>query len=104
MNWRLSPSDLTFLFEDCPNCFYLKVKELVTRPRTPMPKIFTQIDASLKRYLAGKRSEDIAVGMPSGIFSWAERWVESAPLAIPERFSTCYLRGRFDNLLQLDRG
>jgi PD-(D/E)XK nuclease superfamily len=42
--------------------------------------------------------------MPAGTFEYAERWVESVPIAIPGRSSTCYFRGRFDNVLNLENG
>jgi hypothetical protein len=80
MNWKLSPSDLVFLYEECQRCFYLKVRGLLTRPRTPMPKIFTKIDALMKAYLQGQRTDRLAVGIPRGTFEYAERWVESEPL------------------------
>lgn len=104
MNWKLSPSDLVFLWEECPRCFYLKVRGLLRRPRTPMPKIFTTIDITMKAYLQGQRTEGLAIGMPRGTFEHAERWVESAPVAIPSCSSTCYFRGRFDNIIRLDPG
>jgi hypothetical protein len=104
MNWKLSPSDLTFLYEECPRCFYLKVHGLLPRPRTPMPKIFTAIDSAMKAYLHGQRSDGLAAGIPRGIFDYSEKWVESVPFAIPGCMSTCYFRGRFDVMMKLDNG
>jgi hypothetical protein len=104
MNWKLSPSDLVFLYEECPRCFYLKVRGLENRPKTQMPKIFTTIDAQMKSFLRGQRTDGLAIGMPKGTFRYAKRWVESAPIAIPGRISSCYFRGRFDNILELDTG
>ncbi len=104
MNYKLSPSDLTFLYSECPCCFYLKVNGLLQRPRTPMPKIFTAIDAAMKAYLHGQRSNNLAAGIPRGVFDYGEKWVESAPFAIPGCTSTCYFRGRFDIMLKMDSG
>jgi hypothetical protein len=101
--WKLAPSDLTFLFEACRRCFYLKVRGLLHRPRTPMPKIFTTIDAAMKKYLQGRRTDALAIGMPSGTFEYAERWVESSPIGVPGCASTFFVRGRVNNLLQPDR-
>lgn len=102
MNWKLAPSDLTFLYEECRYCFYLKVRGIVNRPRTPMPKIFTTIDVAMKRYLNGQHTDALAIGMPAGTFTYAERWVESSPLGVPGCSSTFSVPGRFDNVLQLD--
>jgi len=104
MNWKLSPSDLVFLYSECPRCFYLKVRGLVNRPRTPMPKIFTTIDTTMKACLKGQRTEKFAAGIPQGTFEYSERWVESTPITVPGCISTCSFRGRFDNLIQLDTG
>jgi hypothetical protein len=49
-NWKLSPSDFAFLWEECQRCFYLKVVRQFYRPWSPMPKIFTKIDGIMKRY------------------------------------------------------
>ena len=84
MNWKLSPSDLVFLYSECRRCFYLKVRGLVQRPRMPMPKIFTSIDAAMKNYLNGKRSDDLAAGIPTGVFEYSERWVQSVPFRFPD--------------------
>ncbi len=104
MNWTLAPSDLTFLFEECRCCFYLKVHGLLQRPRTPMPAIFGAIDRAMKSYLDGRRSDRLAAGIPPGVFDYSERWVESVPFPIPGCRSTCFFRGRFDNVLRLDTG
>ncbi len=39
-NWKISPSDLTFLWDECPRCFYLKVRHKFKRPGLPFPKIY----------------------------------------------------------------
>ena len=54
-NWKLSPSDFAFLWEECRRCFYLKVVSDFKRPSTPMPKIFTTIDQLMKQRFAGRR-------------------------------------------------
>ena len=59
-SWKLSPSDLTFLWDECPRCFYLKVVNGFNRPSLPMPKIFTRIDLIMKGYYAGKPSSALS--------------------------------------------
>lgn len=102
--FKLSPSDLVFLWEDCPRCFYLKVVRGFQRPWSPMPKIFNIIHARMKDRFHGRRAEEIAPGMPAGLVDHGERWVQSSHIAIPGRFSTCFISGRFDLVETLDDG
>jgi hypothetical protein len=99
----ISPSDLTFLLEDCTRCFYRQVVLGVRRPRIPMAKIYTIIDRGMKAALNGARTDAIT-GMPRGTFSFQEQWVESVPIAIPGHASFCRVRGRFDIAVTLDDG
>jgi hypothetical protein len=101
--YSIGPSDLTFLWEDCPRCFYRQVVLGVRRPRIPMAKIFTNIDHGMKAALNGARTE-IIPGMPPGIFTFQEQWVESAPIIIPGHASRCRIRGRFDIGATFDNG
>jgi len=104
MNWELSPSELS-LYLECRRCFYLKMRGMAHRPRPPMPRIFGTIYDHVRFDLQGMRTELLAAGMPNGIFCYAaERSVKSAAIVLPGRISTCALRGRFHNLLELDAG
>jgi PD-(D/E)XK nuclease superfamily protein len=100
---KVAPSDLVFLFEECQRCFFLKVHGLLTRPRMPMPKVFSEIDRMMKRRLNGQRTDGLALCMPRGIFHYSERWVESSSMSIPGCEQTISFRGRFDNVLALDK-
>jgi hypothetical protein len=102
--WRLNPSDFAFLWEECKRCFYLKVLKDFQRPRTPMPKIFMNIDSQMKQFFAGKRTEDLLMCLPSGVVEYGEKWVESTPIALPGRASMCFIRGKLDTVLKLDDG
>jgi hypothetical protein len=64
--FKLSPSDLTFLYSECPRCFYLKVKEGLSRPRGIMPTIFIKIDGIMKDHFEGKSPRDIDPSLPTG--------------------------------------
>ena len=48
--WKLSPSELTFLWDECPRCFYLKVVHKFNRPWGAFPGIFSRIDKLMKDY------------------------------------------------------
>jgi hypothetical protein len=50
MNYRLSPSDLTFLYDSCKHCFVLKVKHGISQPSIPLPGVFSVISALQKDY------------------------------------------------------
>ena len=103
-SFKLSPSDLVFLWQECRRCFYQKVVDGVPRPRSPMPKIFTNIDSLMKLRLNGRRTEELAPGMPPGLLDFGEKWVESVPIRISGFSTTVALRGRLDIAIRLDDG
>ena len=103
-NWKLSPSDFAFLWEECRRCFYLKVVSDFKRPSTPMPKIFTTIDQLMKQRFAGRRTEEVVSGLPGGVFEYSEHWVESRAVAIPGNTSSCFIRGKFDTVARFADG
>jgi hypothetical protein len=97
--WKLSPSDLTFLWSECRRCFYLKVVEGFPRPWAGMPRIFNQIDKLINAHFLGRSTAEISTELPDGIVAYGERWVESEPIALPDRRSRCYIKGRFDAVI-----
>jgi hypothetical protein len=56
VNYRLSPSDLTFLYDGCKRCFVLKVKHGVSQPSISLPSIFSLIAYLQKEHYSGKRN------------------------------------------------
>ena len=103
-NWRLTPSDFAFLWEECRCCFYLKVARRVRRPRMAMPKIFTKIDSEMKDFYRGMRCESISPDLPHGVVEFSEKWVQSEVLTIPNQSDTCYIKGKFDSVFKFDDG
>jgi len=55
----VSPSDLSFLFEECKACFWLKVVKKMYRPFTPFPGVFNMMDRLQKTLFSTLRSEAI---------------------------------------------
>ena len=104
MNYRLSPSDLTFLYDGCKHCFVLKVKYGIPQPSMPMPSIFSTIAYLQKEYYSGKRLEELCHGLPPGTITYGEKRVQSNTLKLPGCESTCYITGRFDIVAELDDG
>lgn len=102
--WKLSPSDLTFLWDECPRCFYLKVVHGINRPAAPFPKIFGRIDKLMKDYFSGQRSNQISPLLPPGVVKFGEKWVQSETLQSPNQGNHCFIRGKFDSLLEFEDG
>ncbi len=75
MNYKLSPSDLTFSYEGCKRCFYQKVVNNITQPSIPLPSIFSKIAGLLKNHYDGKPTSELHINLPHGIVSHGEEWV-----------------------------
>jgi len=103
-SWKLSPSELTFLWDECPRCFYLKVVNKFNRPWGAFPKIFNTIDKLMKDYFEGKTTSEIAPQLPEGVVRFGEKWVTSSPISLPGHDATCYIRGKFDTVVAFSDG
>jgi hypothetical protein len=104
MNYKLSPSDLTFLYNGCKHCFYQKVVNGIVQPSTPLPSIFSKIAGLLKDHYDGKHTSELHGDLPPGIITHGEKWVRSEPIKLPNHESTCYINGRFDIVASFDDG
>jgi hypothetical protein len=101
---KLSPSSLTFLYDECKRCFYLSLMRDFKRPTTPFPKIFSKIDNAMKDFFMGKSCKEISRELPEGKMILAQRWVESAPMEFPNHTLRPFFRGLFDAIVQFDGG
>ena len=101
---KLSPSDLTFLWDECPRCFYLKYIHKINRPAAPFPSIFGAIDRLMKAHFAGRPAYEIDSSLPLGLISVSEKWLESLPIEMPGRSIRCFLRGRLDAMISFEDG
>jgi hypothetical protein len=101
---KLSPSDLTFLWDGCPRCFYLKVALGINRPPVPFPAIFGNIDLLMKRMFADKTTAEVLPALPPGKVILGGKWVESTPIRLQGSEISCFIRGIFDSVLQFDDG
>jgi hypothetical protein len=102
--YKLSPSELTFLWDECPRCFYLKVACGIGRPFAPFPSIFNRIDKLMKDFFQDRSTVEFSHELPSGRVSFGNRWVTSAPIAPPGRAGHAYIRGIFDTVVEFDDG
>jgi hypothetical protein len=103
-DFKLSPSDLTFLWDECPRCFYLKVALGINRPPVPFPSIFGNIDLLMKKLFAEKTTAEILPHLPPGKVLLGGKWVESTPIRFADGSKSCFIRGIFDSVLQFDDG
>ena len=104
MNYRLSPSDLTFSYEGCKRCFYLKVVNGISQPSIPIPSIFSKIAGLLKDHYTGKHTSELHPNLPPGIITHGEKDVMSQIIQLPNHDDTCYIRGRFDIVISFEDG
>lgn len=100
------PSDLTWLYSECPRCFYLKMRYGIKPPGGGMPNIFRVIDGAIRHHcMTIKRTEDICPEMPPGEFIRGEHWVHSANYApLPGHKLRFTFGGKPDAVVQWDAG
>lgn len=101
-NWKLSPSDLTFQWDECKRCFYLKVRYNFRRPSSPFPKIFGTIDLLMKDIYLGQSTKKVSPSLPEGKSILSGRWVTSEPFGFENHQNSCYISGIFDTLVKFD--
>jgi CRISPR/Cas system-associated exonuclease Cas4 (RecB family) len=94
MIFKLSPSDIAYLYEECKHCFYLKVRKGVPRPFTPFPAVFSALNTRIQGQLIGKNLQSISKDLPDCTVEMQEGFVEST--TIPE--TSCYIKGKYDLL------
>jgi len=104
MDYRLSPSDLMFLYDGCKYCFVLKVKHGISHPSIPIPGVFSIIASLQKNHYSGKRTEEFCQQLPPGTVRFGEKQVRSALVRFDDVESTCYISGRFDVVVEFDDG
>ncbi len=103
-NWKLSPSDLTFLWDECKRCFYLKVHQNFRRPGLPFPKIFGKIDLLMKDIYLEYSTKKISPDLPEGKTIMTGRWVTSDPISTPDGKNSVFIRGIFDTVVRFEDG
>jgi len=104
MNYKLSPSDLTFSYEGCKRCFYQKVVNNIAQPSIPLPSIFSKIAGLLKNHYDSKHTSELHADLPPGIVSYGEKNVRSSVIQLPNHDATCYISGRFDVVISFEDG
>jgi len=100
--YKLSPSDFAFLWEECKCCFYLKVAMGFDRPRSAFPSIFGAIDSAMTACYNGMHAQAITTGMPNGRIRLGQKWVRSRPIPVGIGDRTYCISGRLDALIELE--
>jgi len=101
--YKLSPSTLTFQWDECKYCFYMQVKHGVSIGGI-FPGIFTRMSNLTSSFYDGKPAHEISVNLPPGVVRYREQFVQSLPISVPGAKSQCYIRGRFDAVIAFDDG
>lgn len=101
---KVAPSDITFLWDECQRCFWLKAKGVLKRPSAPFPKIFSKLDNQTKDHYFGKRTQDMANDIRPGRVAFGDRWVRSEPLNVPGHEMKVLLAGKIDTAFAFDDG
>ncbi len=102
--FTISPTDLTFLWEECQRCFYLKIVNQFKRPHAPFPAIFNRIDKIMKDYFLHQSTSLLSPDLPQGKLIMSERQVTSMPITFPGLEQTCVIRGKIDTAIQFIDG
>jgi hypothetical protein len=101
--YTISPSDLTFSWDGCKRCFYLKVKHNIAY-RGPFPGMFGKMGDLTSNYYIDKASSEISPELPAGTVTLREKWVKSTPISFSDTSSHCMIRGRFDAIITFEDG
>ena len=101
--YNLSPSELTFSWDGCKNCFYLKVKHNIVY-RGPFPGMFTRMGDLTSNFYLDRPSSEISPDLPAGVVKFREKWVRSVPISFPGTSTKLVLKGRFDAVMAFEDG
>ena len=101
--YKLSPSDLTFLWDSCKYCFYLKVKHNIVY-RGIFPSMFGKMANLTSDFYQDKPTSEISPALPPGTMKLKEKYVKSAPILVPGISAQAYIRGRFDAVIEFEDG
>jgi hypothetical protein len=101
---KLAPSDLTFLFNDCKRCFYLKAMKNIRRPSTPMAAIFRVIDGAMTAHYHGLPSSEISPDLAGGTIDTTSLAVKSCEWILEGHRQPFFITGKTDALVVFDDG
>jgi PD-(D/E)XK nuclease superfamily len=101
--YKISPSDLTFGWDGCKYCFYMKLKHGIAL-KGIFPGMFNRMANMTSSFYLGKSTAEISPTLPPGTVKLREGWVKSVPITLPGVQSQCYIKGRFDAVIEFSDG
>ncbi len=102
--FKLSPSQLTFAWDECPRCFYLDVVRGIKRPPMAFPKVFSRIDSLMKSLFTDQPTQVISADLPPGRVAMQGKWVQSEEIRFEGLAASAYIKGAFDSVLSFEDG
>lgn len=96
----VSPSDINYMFDRCPRCWYRKVNK-IQKPKEVLPKVFNNIDAGMKE------AYDLEIIQGLGIHATSIVSIEtvrSRPISFPEYGVDLVISGKLDKAVMLEDG
>ncbi len=96
-NYKIFPSDLTYLLNSCKRCFYDKVKHQF-KPPANFSEHFTNADRAMRQALASHEIVDLGVGPKFRVVGQGQ-WVESKPIPFESAGITLSVAGKYDAIV-----
>jgi hypothetical protein len=98
---KLSPSSLTFLYDECKACFWHHYNGR-PRPSTAFPKVFGALDNAQKEFFVGRSVKEVSRSLPAGVIERGRR-VKSEAIAIDGTDYRVQFSGDTDTILRFSR-
>ena len=99
----ISPSDLTFSWNDCKRCFWLKYRLGIVASGM-MPGLVTSLSSRQEKWYKDKSSHHFSPSLPAGVVDSTGLKVQSAPIVVDGIVSPFSLVGKYDFLLRYEHG
>lgn len=99
----ISPSDLTFSWNDCKRCFWLKYRFGIVASGM-MPGLVTSLSSRQEKWYKDKTSHDFSATLPAGVVDSTGLKVQSSPIKVDGEESPLSLIGKYDFLLRYEHG
>ena len=98
---KLSPSSLTFLYDECKACFWHHYNGR-PRPSTAFPKVFGALDNAQKEFFVGRSVKEVSRSLPAGVIERGRR-VKSEAIAVDGTDYRVQFSGDTDTILRFSR-
>lgn len=100
---RISPSDLTFGWNTCKRCFWMRYAHDVAHKGT-FPGVVLSLSNRQEKWYKDKHSHEFSPTLPSGVVDSTGKMLESSPILVNGEETPFTLGGKYDFLLRYDSG